>query len=152
MTNWNVWCSVIYYRTKNTSDVVFLADIQSDLHLKNDLKTFRFLPFKLVIVPTAPNSQRIHSCVIFEQQVSKISVIIFTGESITGYMDPDDVYFNCYIRTPTVADPGFPRGGAANPPGGRQHTILPKFPKNCMKLKEFRRGGGVIWVVVHIPD
>ena len=22
-------------------------------------------------------------------------------------------------------------------PGGRQHTILPNFPKNCMKLKEF---------------
>ena len=36
-----------------------------------------------------------------------------------------------------VADPGFPRGGGANSPGGRQHTILPKFLKNCMKLKEF---------------
>ena len=34
------------------------------------------------------------------------------------------------------ADPGFPRGGAPTP-WGRQHTILPKFPKNCMKLKEF---------------
>ena len=40
-----------------------------------------------------------------------------------------------------VADPGFPRGGGANSPGvGRQHTILPKFPKNCMKLKEFGPG------------
>ena len=28
------------------------------------------------------------------------------------------------------------------PSRGRQHTILPKFPKNCMKLKEFGRGGG----------
>ena len=37
----------------------------------------------------------------------------------------------------SVADPGFPRGGGANSPGGRQHTILPYFPKNCMKLKEF---------------
>ena len=27
-------------------------------------------------------------------------------------------------------------------PGGRQHTILPNFPKNCMKLKEFGRPGG----------
>ena len=27
-------------------------------------------------------------------------------------------------------------------PGGRQHTILPKFPKNCMKLKEFGPPGG----------
>ena len=34
-----------------------------------------------------------------------------------------------------VADPGFPRGGCANSPGGHQHTILPKFPKNYMKLK-----------------
>ena len=29
------------------------------------------------------------------------------------------------------------RGG-----GGRQHTILPNFPKNCMKLKEFEPPGG----------
>ena len=44
-----------------------------------------------------------------------------------------------------VADLGFPRGGGANSPGGgggRQHTILPKFPKNCMKLKEFGPPGG----------
>ena len=34
-----------------------------------------------------------------------------------------------HVKCP-VADPGFPRGGGAN-------TILPKFPKNCMKLKEF---------------
>ena len=35
-----------------------------------------------------------------------------------------------------------------NPPGrgGRQHKILPKFPKNCMKLKEFGPGG-----VPHAP-
>ena len=38
-----------------------------------------------------------------------------------------------------MADLGFPRGGGANSRGGRQHTILPKFPKNCMKLKEFGR-------------
>ena len=38
-----------------------------------------------------------------------------------------------------MADPRFPPGGGANSPGGggRQHTILSKFPKNCMKLKEF---------------
>ena len=42
----------------------------------------------------------------------------------------------------TVADPGFPQGGGANSPGGRQHTILPNFPKNCMKLKEFGPRGG----------
>ena len=41
-----------------------------------------------------------------------------------------------------VADPGFPRGGGANSPGGPQHTILLNFPENCMKLKEFEPGGG----------
>ena len=31
-----------------------------------------------------------------------------------------------------------PRRGRQLPKGeGRQHTILPYFPKNCMKLKEF---------------
>ena len=42
----------------------------------------------------------------------------------------------------SVTDPGFPRGGGANSPGGCQHTILPNFPKNCMKLKEFGPRGG----------
>ena len=42
-----------------------------------------------------------------------------------------------------MADPGFPRGGGANSRGGgRQDTILLKFPKNCMKLKKFRLPGG----------
>ena len=35
----------------------------------------------------------------------------------------------------------FPEEGAPTPRGGRQHTILPNFPKNCMKLKEFWPGG-----------
>ena len=35
----------------------------------------------------------------------------------------------------------FPEEGAPTLQGGRQHTILPNFPKNCMKLKEFGPGG-----------
>ena len=34
-----------------------------------------------------------------------------------------------------------PEEGAPTP-RGRQHTILPYFPKNCMKLKEFGPRGG----------
>ena len=42
-----------------------------------------------------------------------------------------------------MADPGFPRGGGANPEGGRQPIIWPIFPENCMKMKKFwARGGG----------
>ena len=51
------------------------------------------------------------------------------------------VRVNCYI---SVADPEFARGGGANPPGGRQHMILPKFPKKYMKLKEFGPKGGFV--------
>ena len=36
----------------------------------------------------------------------------------------------------------FPREGA-NSPGGCQHMILPNFPENCMKSKEFGHPGGV---------
>ena len=36
----------------------------------------------------------------------------------------------------------FPEEGAPTPRGGRQNTILPNFPKNCMKLKEFGPPGG----------
>ena len=46
------------------------------------------------------------------------------------------------IASLPVADPGFPRGGGANSPGGRQRMILPYFPENCMKLKEFGPPGG----------
>ena len=42
-----------------------------------------------------------------------------------------------------VEDPGFPRGGGANSPGGRQHTILPNLSKTCMKMKEFGPQGRV---------
>ena len=33
-------------------------------------------------------------------------------------------------------------GASRISPGGRQHTILPKFPENCMKSKEFGCPGG----------
>ena len=36
----------------------------------------------------------------------------------------------------------FPEEGAPTPQVGRQHTILPYFPKNCMKLKKFGPPGG----------
>ena len=49
-----------------------------------------------------------------------------------------------------MADPGFPRGRGANSPRGRQHTILPHFPKNCMILKEFGPpGGGVSKILLY---
>ena len=62
-------------------------------------------------------------------------------EAIGGYKgatrDMAPLGFQILSFSCTVADPGFPPGGGSNCPGGRQHTILPKFPKNCMKLKEF---------------
>ena len=34
------------------------------------------------------------------------------------------------------ADLGFLVGGGANPPGGRQHMILPIFPKNLHEIEK----------------
>ena len=50
----------------------------------------------------------------------------------------NNVFWNKEIYQPG-AYPGFPVGGGANPPRGEghQHMILPKFPKNCMKLRKF---------------
>ena len=51
----------------------------------------------------------------------------------------------------SVTDPEFSSGGSKistgwgrqrGEGGGRQHTILPNFVKNCMKLKEFGSGRG----------
>ena len=44
-----------------------------------------------------------------------------------------------------VADPGFATGGGANPQrGGASLLFGQKFPKNCLKIKEFGpKGGGV---------
>ena len=55
-----------------------------------------------------------------------------------------DVYFVPYVQTQegvAVADPRFLWGGEGNPRGRRQHTILPNFPKNCMKFKKFGSRG-----------
>ena len=44
-----------------------------------------------------------------------------------------------------------PRRGRQLLRGGRQHKILPKFPKNCMKLKEFGPGGHPKFYYVDLP-
>ena len=46
----------------------------------------------------------------------------------------------CSIMQWRIQD--FPEEGAPTLQGGRQHTILPNFPENCMKLKEFGPPGG----------
>ena len=51
------------------------------------------------------------------------------------------------ICCPSVADPGFPRGGGANPQGGGTNLLFgKKFPENCMKMKEFGPGGRMFLV------
>ena len=42
---------------------------------------------------------------------------------------------NNFIFKKAVADPGFPRGGGANPKGGVPTYYLANFSQNCMKMK-----------------
>ena len=53
--------------------------------------------------------------------------------------------FKLLLFVITVADPGFPRRGGANPQGRDANVLFgQKIPENCMKMKEFGpRGGGV---------
>ena len=51
-------------------------------------------------------------------------------------------HLNAQCKDFAEADPGFPVGGGANPPRGRQHMILPNFAKNCMKLRKIWAMGG----------
>ena len=45
----------------------------------------------------------------------------------------------------------FPEEGASTLHGGRRHMILPNFPKNCLKLKEFGPGGASLAPPLHLP-
>ena len=71
---------------------------------------------------------------LFLADFSKRNVKLKIGQEF-----PCETYFGHQWR---IQD--FPRGGGANSRwgGGRQRTILPKFPRNCMKLKEFGPSGG----------
>ena len=74
--------------------------------------------------------------------IEKKTINVIELPSMRGYFGKTVNYSKENIpRGGLVADLGFPREGGTNSPGGHQHMILPKFPKNCMKLKEFGRGG-----------
>ena len=69
-------------------------------------------------------------------KASVVTALLYTGACKIIFYSEDNL-------GSAVADPGFPWGGGTNSPGGCQHTILPKFPKNCMKLKNLDPPGGV---------
>ena len=65
-------------------------------------------------------------------------VFVVRFSSPKSHIKPESEVRNIHLATfstVSVADPGFPRGGGANSPGGRQHT-MPYFPK---KLHEIER-------------
>ena len=72
---------------------------------------------------------------------STVSIFLDTADLTVGSVQQLFTVCETHRRAEqfTVADPGFPRGDGTNSPGGGalQHTILPNFPKTCMKLKEF---------------
>ena len=74
---------------------------------------------------------------------TKLAILAFLccGEIVKNSKVFKNVFPN-HFKYPG-ADPGFPVGRGADPPGeGDQHTNLPDFPKNCMKLRTFRSVGG----------
>ena len=69
----------------------------------------------------------------------------FPEQSLNRHGNPSRMG-TVYGTNDSVADPGFPRGGGANPQGWGTNLLFgQKFPENCMKMKEFgpRRGARV---------
>ena len=59
-----------------------------------------------------------------------------TSRRQSSFLAEVSLLFDSKVKRQAVADPGFSQG-APTPQGGCQHMILPNFPENCMKLKEF---------------
>ena len=56
------------------------------------------------------------------------------------------------MQQSTVTDPGFLRGGGANPRGGDKNLLFGKnFAENRMKMKEFGPEGGRPWRLLDPP-
>ena len=66
-------------------------------------------------------------------------VVIVLAEHFKG----SNIFIISIAKCISVADPGFPRRGGANPQGGGANLLFcPIFTENCMKMKEFGPGGG----------
>ena len=103
-------------------------------NLTNDIT----IPIRMVRLPLFPADKS--RCEAARQKlrprsfdIGKAWLLLFTSPLL---------WLSAVYTKGTGADPGFPVGGDANPPGGgRQHTNLPDFPKNCVKLRKFWSGG-----------
>ena len=84
------------------------------------------------------------------QIIQSLLLLYSTNCGKCGTLSAQQPIHNKHVHVFTQTSSGSrisPRRGRQLPGGGgRQDTILPNFPKNCMKLKEFGPRGGV-----HVP-
>ena len=127
----------------------------------NDLFTSLFPPIRFPLATTWRHRNTCASCaareiyVIFKQSKRYVEELTFVTlemklwlsclslESATdNWIELKRIKSLKYISAYYRGGSRIPRRRGRQSSGGRQHTILPNFPKNCMKLKEFGPPGG----------
>ena len=68
-------------------------------------------------------------------------ILVFSGGHMSFY-GATDTCFGLPLMSPLSGGSRISLRRGTNSPGGCQQTMLPNFPKNCMKLKEFGPPGG----------
>ena len=63
-------------------------------------------------------------------------------DAFTGITHNDFIYIKYEEDIHTSGGSWISPNRGCQLPGGHQHTILPNFPQNCMKLNEFGFPGG----------
>ena len=127
-----LFCTAIYIYEKTLSILK-----QSMVRTINNYsrRTFKFVVFFFFLLQKFKNQILVQNILLFAIFVNYLSV----QNSFFVLWHNDTRYFHI-----PVGDPGFPRGGGANPRGGeRQPIIWSIFPANCMKMKKFWAGGDV---------
>ena len=145
----HVWCKMLSKQYWFLSYLLTTISMNKICFLRNDSKVQRWIALQfcsqitnwLVLekntVRITDNPHEISSSCLCRSACQFLSCFI-----VTDRRDPPIPLTGQVARS--VADPGFPRGGGANPQGGGANLLFgQKFPENGMKMKEFGLRGGV---------
>ena len=129
--------------------ILLAASMAAEPILPHTCKALVGLEYIFLLAPFTPNiSISANTSVNWIQDRSKSVNACLNAEVWTWLETRTDKQTESYtLMSSSVADPGFPWGGGANSPGGGANIhFCQNFSKNCMKLKDFGRRGGMSFI------